>query len=325
MRNLIIGFLGSLVLTSGFAMAQSKLEEGAYGPLDNYPESLLYNAPIEVAPNVWSAIGATQPPTYENSGHNNNLSFVIGDESVLVVNGSAAYLLAKALHEEIKKITDKKIAYVVNENGQGHAMLGNNYWKEQGAKIIAQEDGAEVFEANSFQILERMKNYNREKSEGTEIVAVDETFAEEMTLNLGNREVLLKNFGPAHSPGDIGVIVPDANVIIAGDMAFHIRMLPVFSDTHTGDWLESFAVFADYAKDMIVVPGHGGPTDMATVDKYTRGYLEYVRAKIRVLIDEGKGLEDAFLIDQSPYKDLHTFDELATKNAGYIFTEMEFE
>jgi hypothetical protein len=44
-----------------------------------------------------------------------------------------------------------------------------------------------------------------------------------------------------------------------------------------------------------------------------------------VLIDEGKGLEDAFLIDQSPYKDLHTFDELATKNAGYIFTEMEFD
>ncbi len=37
MRNLIIGFLGSLVLTSGFTMAQSKLEEGAYGPLDNYP------------------------------------------------------------------------------------------------------------------------------------------------------------------------------------------------------------------------------------------------------------------------------------------------
>lgn len=325
MHKIVIGMLGSLAILTSLSNAQSKLEEGAYGPLDNYPQSLLYNAPVEVAPGVWSAIGATQPPTYENSGHNNNLSFVIGTDSVLVVNGSAAYLLAKALHDEIKKITDKKVAYVVNENGQGHAMLGNNYWKEQGAKIIAQEDGWEVFEANSFQILERMKNYNREKSAGTEIVELDETFADEMELDLGDRKILLKNFGPAHSPGDIAVIVPDANVIIAGDMAFHTRLLPVFSDTHTGDWLESFAIFAAYAKDMIVVPGHGGPTDMATTDKYTRGYLEYVRAKIQKLIDEGKGLEDAFLIDQSPYKDLHTFDELATKNAGYIFTEMEFD
>ena len=44
---------------------------------DQYPESILYSKPIEVIPDVWSAIGATAPPGYENSGHNNNYSFVI--------------------------------------------------------------------------------------------------------------------------------------------------------------------------------------------------------------------------------------------------------
>jgi len=38
---------------------------------DQYPGSVLYQKPVEVIPNVWSAIGATAPPTYENSGHNN--------------------------------------------------------------------------------------------------------------------------------------------------------------------------------------------------------------------------------------------------------------
>ncbi len=42
---------------------------------DMYPQSVLYSKPYEVIPNVWSAIGATAPPTYENAGHNNNLSF----------------------------------------------------------------------------------------------------------------------------------------------------------------------------------------------------------------------------------------------------------
>ena len=35
---------------------------------DQYPGSPLYQKPVEVIPNVWSAIGATAPPTYANSG-----------------------------------------------------------------------------------------------------------------------------------------------------------------------------------------------------------------------------------------------------------------
>ena len=39
---------------------------------DQYPASALYEKPVEFIPGVWSAIGATAPPTYENTGHNNN-------------------------------------------------------------------------------------------------------------------------------------------------------------------------------------------------------------------------------------------------------------
>lgn len=35
---------------------------------DKYPGSLLYDKPYEVIPGVFSAIGATAPPTYENAG-----------------------------------------------------------------------------------------------------------------------------------------------------------------------------------------------------------------------------------------------------------------
>jgi rhodanese-related sulfurtransferase len=107
---------------------------------DKAPESLLFSLPEKVADNVYSAIGATAPGTYANSGHNNNLSFVITDEGVLLFNAGDNYLLAKALRHEIKKLTDKPIKYVVLENAQGHAMLGSNYWKEQGAEIIAHID-----------------------------------------------------------------------------------------------------------------------------------------------------------------------------------------
>jgi len=35
---------------------------------DQYPGSLLYSAPVEFIPGVFSAIGATAPPTYEITG-----------------------------------------------------------------------------------------------------------------------------------------------------------------------------------------------------------------------------------------------------------------
>jgi len=134
---------------------------------DQYPQSPLYSKPVEFIPGVFSAIGATAPPTYENSGHNNNLSFIVTGEGVVVVNGGGAYVLAEALHAEIKDITDEPVVLVINENGQGHAMLGNSYWAEQGVPILAHVDAAAEFEERGFRILENMQRVNRDKAEGT--------------------------------------------------------------------------------------------------------------------------------------------------------------
>lgn len=316
-RRTLIAVAATAMLTSP-AMAVS--------PADKYPESQLYSKPVKVADGVWSAIGATQYYSYENGGHNNNLSFVIGDKGVLVVNGGSAYLLAKALHDEIKKITDKPVLYVVDENGQSHAILGNGYWKEQGATIIAHEEALEEVDEKGLTGLENIQEILKEQAKGTELVEIDETFEEEMTLDLGGITVKMIRFGPAHSPGDISVFVPERNVLIAGDMAFQQRMLPVFPDTDTAAWLETWhESFGPFAKDKVIVPGHGEPTDFVTVDKWTRGYLEYVRGKVAELLEEGGTLEDAYQIDQSPYAHLDTYKELAAKNAGRIFEAMEFE
>ncbi len=299
------------------------------GPADKYPESMLYSKPVQVADNVWSAIGATEYYTYENGGHNNNLSFVIGEKGVLVVNGGSAYLLAKALHEEIKKITDKPVLYVVDENGQSHAILGNGYWKEQGATIIAHEEALEEIHELGHSGLENLQGILKEQAKGSSVIEIDQTFEDEMTLDLGGISVKLIRFGPAHSPGDISVYVPERNVVMAGDMAFQQRMLPIFPDTDTAAWLEtwheSFVPFVEAHENLIIVPGHGEATDFATVDKWTRGYLEYLRAKVGELLEEGGTLEDAYKIDQSPYAHLDTFEQLAAKNAGRVFEAMEFE
>ncbi|MGZ2257169.1 MBL fold metallo-hydrolase [Roseobacter sp. A03A-229] len=292
---------------------------------DQYPGSPLYSKPVEVIPNVWSAIGATAPPTYENAGHNNNLSFIVTGDGVVVINGGAAYVLAEALHAEIKAVTDQPVRLVINENGQGHAMLGNGYWADQGVPILAHVEAAQEFEDYGVQILEGMKRYNRDKAEGTYLSGPTQTFEETQVIEMGAYRIEVLYLGPAHSPGDVSVWLPDKSLVIAGDMAFHERMLPIFEDTITLDWLETWDTAFEPLQATYVIPGHGHPTNMDQVRRYTKDYLLYLRARIGEHLEAGGDLADAYYVDQSPYAHLDTFEELATKNAGRVYEQMEFE
>ncbi|MCR9112345.1 MAG: MBL fold metallo-hydrolase [Rhodobacteraceae bacterium] len=292
---------------------------------DQYPQSELYSKPVEFIPHVFSAIGATAPPTYENAGHNNNLSFVVTGDGVVVVNGGASYRLARALHDEIKLVTDQPVKLVINENGQGHAMLGNSYWAEQGVDILAHVEAIEEIEAEGDFILQGMERYNRDKAEGTTVVVPNLSFEDRYDLTMGDVTFEILHLGPAHGPGDTQVWIPQWSIVIAGDMAFHERMPPIFEGACTRCWIETFdGPFTDLGATY-VIPGHGHPTNMAQVTRYTTDYLKDLRAKIGEHIDNGGELAEAYYVDQSQWAHLDTFEELATKNAGRVYEEMEWE
>jgi glyoxylase-like metal-dependent hydrolase (beta-lactamase superfamily II) len=286
--------------------------------------STLFSEPQQVSENVWSAIGATAPPTLENSGHNNNLTFIITTEGVVVINAGDNYLLAKSLHQAIKKITQQPVKYVVLENGQGHAALGSNYWKEQGVPVIAHIDAKKELQEHGFDILDRVKTGRKDKAKGTELHLPDETFEENKIIELGGERIEILHLGPTHSPGDVVVWLPNQKLVIAGDMAFHKRLLPIMEHTDTAGWLETWKQFAAL-NAQVVIPGHGGPTTMQEVTKYTRDYLVYLRGQVTVLLEEDGTLHEAAKIDQSAYQHLDVFEELSARNASTLFRQMEFE
>lgn len=310
-----------LISTCLFAGAAQASEDIA----DQYPGSMLYSKPVEFIPGVYSAIGATAPPTYDNAGHNNNLSFIVTGDGVVVVNGGASYLLAEALHTEIKALTDQPVKLVLNENGQGHAMLGNSYWADQGVKIVAHVDAAHEIEEYGGASLRAHQNRLLERADQTRVVMPDETFEDSYPISMGGMKIEARYLGPAHSPGDIVVWLPAQSLVISGDMAFHERMLPIFEHTYTADWIETWDSAFEPLGATYVIPGHGHPTNMDQVRRYTKGYLEYLRGKVGAHLEDGGDLAEAYYVDQSPYAHLDTFEELATKNAGRVYEQMEFE
>jgi len=292
--------------------------------LDKYPNSMLYSKVEKMANGVYVSIGQTSPPTYENSNHNNNLGFIVGKKYVLVWNAGGNYLLAKALHEEIKKITSLPIKYVVLENSQSHAILGSSYWKEQGATIVSQEIAKEEIKKRGKEILAKKAKLLKDKILGTKIVLPDRIFKDNMKFDLGDRVVEAKYFGYAHEKSDIVLWLDKEKIVFAGDHAFNQRLLPIFQHTNITNWIEAWDKFA--ALDAkIVIPGHGDVTNMKVVTKYTIDYIVYLKEQIKKIIEDDGSMNDAYSIDMSAYEHLDTFKELSKQNIATLYKQMEFE
>jgi len=306
----------------GFFDWQEKGLDVYRGTQDN--TSFLYRRAKKVIDGVYTAIGATQPSTYSNSGHNNNLSFVVADDAVVVFNGGGSYLLAKAMHEEIKKVTDLPVKYLVYENAQGHAVFGGSYWKEQGVEIIAHENTPEILQHTGEQVIERANNSLKDKYFKSQLVMPDRTFKDQYVIPVKGKKIVVSYFGNAHSPDDIHLWLPEDKLLISGDFAFNERMLPILDHTNIREWLENWDKLVEINPE-IIIPGHGDVTDLATVTYYTKDYLSYMLEQVENVLDEDGGLTEAYQIDQSNFRQWKTYRQLALRNAGNIFKMLEFE
>lgn len=91
------------------------------------------------------------------------------------------------------------------------------------------------------------------------------TFRGELALEVGGREVRLIEVGPAHTPGDLVVYVPDARTAIAGDILF-IGVTPVMWSGPVERWLAALERLIDLGAQTFV-PGHGPVCGTAEVER----------------------------------------------------------
>jgi glyoxylase-like metal-dependent hydrolase (beta-lactamase superfamily II) len=81
------------------------------------------------------------------------------------------------------------------------------------------------------------------------------------TLRIGGRVVVLRHLGRGHTAGDLVVQVPDADLLLAGDLVEQSGP-PAFGDSFPLEWPETVAGLLHLAgPGTIVVPGHGRPVD----------------------------------------------------------------
>ena len=111
------------------------------------------------------------------------------------------------------------------------------------------------------------------------------SFSGEERLEVGGVAVHLIEVGPAHTPGDLFVLVPGVRTLFSGDILF-LGVTPVMWAGPVGNWVAALDRILEMDVD-VVVPGHGPVTDKDGV-RSVRGYWELVEPLIRRA--HGRGL-----------------------------------
>jgi glyoxylase-like metal-dependent hydrolase (beta-lactamase superfamily II) len=91
----------------------------------------------------------------------------------------------------------------------------------------------------------------------------DHSVQHESTVDIGGRTVVLRHLGRGHTFGDLVVEVPDAGVVVAGDLVEEGGP-PQFDDAYPVEWPATVAALLELGAPT-VVPGHGALVDLAFV------------------------------------------------------------
>jgi glyoxylase-like metal-dependent hydrolase (beta-lactamase superfamily II) len=196
--------------------------------------------PVAVAPGVWMVQGAAALGTVANRNFISNAAFVVTPAGVVVVDALGSPALARELVAAIARITPLPIRQVVVTHYHADHIYGLQVFKDLGARITAHHGGQAYLHSETAAL--RLQASREELAPWidaqTRLVAADQWIGDVTRFQLGGVDFVLQPAGPAHTPEDLVLVLPQQRVLIAGDLVFRGR-LPFVGQADSGRWIEA--------------------------------------------------------------------------------------
>jgi glyoxylase-like metal-dependent hydrolase (beta-lactamase superfamily II) len=211
----------------------------------------------------------------------------IGDNGVLLIDAKMDKNSVDETIEEIKKITDKPIKYLVNTHSDGDHINGNRYFPESTFFIAHNNCRKEFFHPKR----------DGSPSEWTSLELApfvpSITFSDNLNIFLGSKKVELWYFGVGHTTGDAVVYFPDEKTAFLGDQIFKDRpqLIHAYKGGNSFEYVKTLTRLLDTLEAEKYCSGHSdilGREDILEhlIDMKNR------QQKVRSLIEEKMTLEE---------------------------------
>ena len=280
-----------------------------------------------VAPGVWALVGSIGAPSRDNHALNATYGVVATAEGTILIDSGASAQGAQRLATMAQQLTGKPVRWVINSGSQHHRWLGNEQLQRSGAQVIAHQRTVQTQRAGVAAQMVELQSLLGDQLEGTRPHYADRLVdGARSALTLGGTRIELLDLGDAHFPGDVVVLMPALGVVFSGDLVYVERLLSLAPASNPRSWLAAFKRFAALAPTL-VVPGHGGPTNIATAQAHTGAYLRFVVHGVARHAKEMAGVEAALaeLGDAPAFAQLANFAQLHRSNINRAYLRAEAE
>jgi len=240
-----------------------------------------------------------------------NVGLSVGEDGVFIIDTQFPNL-APAIDEAQRAVSgDRSVDLVLNTHLHGDHVMGNAFFAEQGATIMAHPSVREALISPATSML---TGANPEPLSGAFLPTVGVNDGDVITVN--GETARLHHTPDAHTNGDIFVVFEEADVIHTGDLLFS-GMFP-YIDLDNGGTVEGFiaaqqAIVDVAGPDTQIIPGHGPLSTRADLEASIE-MLTQSRAAVEALVEQGMDLDQ--IQSAQPLAAFH--DEW---NWGFITTE----
>lgn len=252
-----------------------------------------------------------------------NIGFITGSSCVAVIDTGGSLRIGRDLREAVHRTTKLPICYVINTHVHVDHVLGNAAFLPDHPKFVGHADLPDAIAGNREFFLEHYAGDLGKHPSPDLIIAPDITVSGSKNLDLGDRTLELRSWGPAHSYTDLTVFDKKTNTLWAGDLVFMER-IPALDGSLEG-WIKAIHQLEKIPAER-VIPGHG-PDSAAwpAAAQPELEYLEQLRAQVKADIDQGKSLED--VLDATPHDNGKwlLYEQHERKNLTKAYTELEWE
>ena len=252
---------------------------------------------LEVADRVWVA---------RYDWFDVNVTLIGSDRGLVVVDTHGSTRAGAAVVDDVRRLGAGDVTTVVNTHWHFDHTVGNAAFRTAygDLPIHAHENAVTELAEGAEDRKQRYRDSDdphRDEVVESEIVLPDHTFSSARVLDLGDRLVELVHPGRAHTSGDLVVRVPDADVLLAGDLVEESAAPSFGADSWPMDWpLSLDIVLGLVSSTSVVVPGHGAPVDREFVE-VQRNEIGILAETIRDLATRGVPGDQALAAGEWPF------------------------